>query len=48
MFDLLLFYVFFENVLIPMLCRAEHLVFVAQSAASTRALCSKPFRVDLN
>jgi len=48
MFDILLFYVFFENVLIPMLCRAEHLVFVAQSAASTRALCSKPFRVDLN
>jgi NADH:ubiquinone oxidoreductase subunit 4 (subunit M) len=27
MLDLLLFYVFFESVLIPMLCGAEHLLF---------------------
>jgi NADH:ubiquinone oxidoreductase subunit 4 (subunit M) len=44
MLDLLLFYVFFESVLIPMLCGAEHLIFAARSAASAGALCSKPFR----
>jgi NADH-ubiquinone oxidoreductase chain 4 len=48
MLDLLLFYVFFESVLIPMLCGAEHLIFAARSAASAGALCSKPFRADLN
>jgi len=48
MLDLLLFYVFFESVSIPRLCRAEHLVFVVQSAASAGALCSKPFWVNLN
>jgi NADH-ubiquinone oxidoreductase chain 4 len=44
MLDLLLFYVFSESVLIPMLCGAEHLIFAARSAASAGALCSKPFR----
>ena len=48
MLDLLLFYVFFESVLIPMLCGADHLIFAARSAASAGALCSKPFRADLN
>ncbi len=48
MLDLLLFYVFFESVLIPMLCEAEHLIFAARSAASAGALCSKPFQADLN
>ncbi len=48
MLDLLLFYVFFESVLIPMLCGVEHLIFTARSAASAGALCSKPFRADLN
>jgi NADH-ubiquinone oxidoreductase chain 4 len=48
MLDLLLFYVFFESVLIPMLCGAEDLIFAAQSAASAGALCSKPFRAYLN
>jgi hypothetical protein len=48
MLDLLLFYVFFESILIPMLCGAEHLIFVARSTASAGALCSKPFRADLN
>ena len=44
MLDLLLFDVFFESVLIPILCGAKHLIFAARSAASVRALCSKPFR----
>jgi NADH-ubiquinone oxidoreductase chain 4 len=48
MLDLLLFYVFFESVLIPMLCGAEHLIFAARSAASAGALCSKPLRADLS
>jgi NADH:ubiquinone oxidoreductase subunit 4 (subunit M) len=43
MLDLLLFYVFFESDLIPILCGAEHLIFAARSAASAGALCSKPF-----
>jgi hypothetical protein len=46
MLDLLLFYVFFESVLIHVLCGAEHLIFAAQSAACAGALCSKPFRAD--
>ncbi len=48
MLDLLLFYVFFEKVLILMLCGAEHLIFAVRSAAFVEALCSKPFRVNLN
>jgi NADH:ubiquinone oxidoreductase subunit 4 (subunit M) len=48
MLDLLVFYVFFESVLIPMLCEVDHLIFAARSAASARALCSKPFRANLN
>lgn len=40
MLDLLLFYVFFESVLIPMLCGAEHLLF-AGLISSAGALCSK-------
>jgi hypothetical protein len=31
MVELLLFYVFFLNVLIRMLCEAEHLIFVAHA-----------------
>jgi len=31
MLDLLLFYVFFESVLIPMLCGAEHLIFAGKA-----------------
>jgi hypothetical protein len=48
MLDLLLFYVFFESILIPMLCGAEHLIFAGRSTASAGALCSKPFRAYLN
>jgi NADH-ubiquinone oxidoreductase chain 4 len=48
MLELLLFYVFFESVLIPMLCGVEHLIFAARSAAFAGALCSKPFQADLN
>jgi hypothetical protein len=45
MFDLSIFNVFFESVLIFMLCGAEHLIFMV---ASTGTLCSKPFWADLN
>jgi NADH-ubiquinone oxidoreductase chain 4 len=44
MLDFLLFYVFFESVLIPMLCGVEHLMFVVQNVTSIRALCSKQNR----
>jgi Type II intron maturase len=45
MLDLLLFYVFFESVLIPMLCGAEHPVFVG-ALNLAGALCNKPLWAD--
>jgi NADH-ubiquinone oxidoreductase chain 4 len=47
MLDLLLFYVFFESVLIPMLCGAEHPVSAGSLKTSAGATCSKPNRAAL-